>query len=548
MKMNEIFVVFLSLSISGTIIALVLFLLKPLIKDRFSKTWQYYIWLVVVVRLLLPLSSEMGIVGELFSQAGSYIAPQEQSVSLGDLIPGDAENTNLQLPSSLANEVAEKNTDYVQALKDNIWLFWLVIAFMLFVRKVTSYHSFVGYVKAGRKKVTDNEVLSLYQKVSEFVGMKKPLPLYKNELMSSPMLVGVVRPFIVLPDLSVNTEEICHILQHELTHYKRRDIFYKWLIQIAVCLHWFNPIVYVISREINKNCELACDEAVIKRMDEKTKIRYGDTLLATIKPDGGYSNAVISVTLNEDARLLKERLGAIMKFNKKSTLIGILTLILTVGVFCGATFIGAYAGQESTNDSVNATPKYSLYEPYGLTYDTEKDKLFYDGQTVRYFVDEFSNGHGYNAYYDYDLDGTIDLYAVRENDGENGILTGIAAYSQEDFDLRTLQIESEQNTESDYSEAYKMTIEEAPESLLLWVSQCETSVHDGIFVAEQNGRYYVYCRTTGGYDFEITPRGNNAKLTIYDTSDSGTGYALISVPYYEGLSIEHNDDTQNIVR
>jgi len=548
--MNEIFVLFLSLSISGTIIALALFLLKPLIKDRFSKTWQYYIWLVVIVRLLLPFSPEISIVGGLFNQADNYIAPQEQAVSLNDLIPGDAENTNLRLPSALATEADGKNTgnDYVQALKDNIWLFWLVIAFMLFVRKVTSYHSFVGYVKAGRKKVTDNELLSLYQEVSEFAGIKKPLPLYKNELMSSPMLVGVVRPFIVLPDLNVNVEEMRHILQHELTHYKRRDIYYKWLMQIAVCLHWFNPIVYLISREINKNCELACDETIIKRMDEKAKFRYGDTLLATIKPDGGYSNAVISVTLNEDARLLKERLGAIMKFTKKSTLAGVLTLVLTVAVFCGATLTGAYAQSENKANTIDTATKYSLYEPYGLTYNTETDKLYYDGQIVRYFVDEFSNGHGYNAYYDYDPDGTIDLYAVRENDGENGILTGIEIYSQKDFSLRTTQIEAEQNTEPDYSEAYKMTIDEAPESLLLWISQCETSVHDGIFVAEQNGRYYVYCHTAGGYDFEIIPHGNEAKLTIYDTDDSGTGYALISVPYYEGLSIEYNDDTKNIVR
>lgn len=547
--MNEIFILFLSLSISGTITALVLFLLKPIIRDRLSKTWQYYIWLIVVIRLLLPFSPEAGFVGGLFNQADKYIT-QKQAVSLNDLVPGGTENTNLRLPPALANKSAGKTTktDYAQALKDNIWLFWLVISFMLFVRKVTSYHSFAGYVKAGRKKVTDTELLSLAQEVSELTGIKKPLPLYKNELMSSPMLVGTVRPFVVLPDLNVNREEMRHILQHELTHYKRLDIFYKWLVQIAVCLHWFNPITYVISREINKNCELSCDEAVIKQIGEKEKYKYGDTLLAAIKPDGGYGNAVISVTLNEDARLLKERLDAIMKFRKKSALIGIVTLILTLGVLWGATFLGAYAGQENTNPSVKATSKYSLYEPYGLIYNSETDKLYYKGQTVRCFVDQFLNGRGYNAYYDFDPDGTIDLHTVRENDGENGVLTGIEAYSQTDFDLRTAQIKAGQNAEPDYSEAYKMTIEEAPESLLLWISQCEMSVHDGIFVAEQNGRYYVYCRTAGGYDFEIIPDGSEAKLTIHDTDDSGTGYALISVPCYEGLSIEYNDDIQNIVR
>ena len=546
--MIEIFTLFLSLSLSGTIIALILFLLKPIINDRFSRTWQYYIWLIVIIRLLLPFSPESGIVGGLFNQEDHYINIQEQAGASNDLIPDDTDNTNLPRSTSLGNESAQRSTgtETVKALKDNIWIFWLVIAAILFILKVTSYHSFVGHIKAGRKKITDPEMLSIYQEISKLTGIKKPLPLYQNELISTPMLMGVIRPFVVLPDLNVSRNATHHIFRHELTHYKRLDIFYKWLVQIAVCLHWFNPIVYLISREINKNCELACDEAIIKRMDKKEKYDYGDTLLATINPDGGHTNTVISITLNEDAKLLKERLGAIMNFHKKSAFISILTLILTVGIFCGVTFIGAYVGSDNKTDNVNDAPEYSIYQPYGLTYNAKMDKLYYDGQTVRYFADEFSD---YIAYYE-DPDGTIDLYAVRENDGGNGILTGINTYSQNDYDLRTVQMEAEQNLEPDYGEAHKMLIEEVPESLLLWISQCQTSVHDGPFATAQNGRYYVYCRTEGEYDFEITSHENEGALTIYDTNDSGTGhtliapytgYALISMPYYEMLSIRYGD-------
>ncbi|MGL6198445.1 MAG: M56 family metallopeptidase [Lachnospiraceae bacterium] len=541
--MIEIFTLFLSLSIAGTIIALILFLLKPIIQDRFSKTWQYYIWLIVIIRLLLPYSPGDGIVGGLFSQADHYSSVQEQAGSSNDLDSDDTENTNSQLSTSLENESTKRSTgtEAIQALKDNIWIFWLVIAAILFVRKVKSYHSFVGDIKAGRKKITDPEILSIYQGISKRAGVKRPLPLYQNELISTPMLAGVIRPFIVLPDLNVSRNEASNIFQHELTHYQRLDIFYKWLVQIAVCLHWFNPIVYLIGREINKNCELACDEAIIKRMDIREKYDYGDTLLATINPDGGHSNTVISITLNEDARLLKERLDAIMNFRKKSAIISILTLILTVGIFCGVTFIGAYVGADSTINSVNDAPEYSIYQPYDLTYNAKTDKLYYNEQTVRYFVDEYAEDGVCFAYGDYE--GMIDLYAVR--DRENRTLTGIEAYSQEDYDLRTAMIEAEGlNTEPDYAEAYRMLIEEVPESLLLWTNQCQTSAHEGPFVTEQRGRYFVYCRTAGEYDFEITTHGDEAELTIYDINDSGTsnaiarytGYALLSVPYYEGLS------------
>lgn len=548
--MIEIFTLFMSLSIAGTIIALILFLLKPIIQDRFSKTWQYYIWLIVIIRLLFPYSPGDGIVGGLFSQADHYSSVQEQTSSSNDLDSDDTENTNSQLSTSLENESTKRSTgtEATQDLKDYIWIFWLVIAAILFVRKVKSYHSFVGDIKAGRKKITDPQILSIYQGISKRAGVKRPLPLYQNELISTPMLVGIIRPFVVLPDLNVSRKEASNIFQHELTHYQRLDIFYKWLVQIAVCLHWFNPIVYLISREINKNCELACDEAIIKRMDEREKYDYGDTLLATINPDGGHSNAVISITLNEDARLLKERLGAIMNFRKKSAIISILTLILTVGIFCGVTFIGAYVGSDRTTDNVNDAPEYSIYQPYGLTYNAKTDKLYYDEQTVRYFVDEYADGGVCFAYGDYE--GTIDLYAVRENDGANRTLAGIEAYSQEDYDLRTALIEAEeQNTEPDYGEAYKMLIEETPESLLMWINQCQTSASEGPLVTEQRGRYFVYCRTAGEYDFELTAHRDEAELTIYDTNDSGTGnaiarytgYALISVPCYQDLSVEYND-------
>ncbi len=71
-----------------------------------------------------------------------------------------------------------------------------------------------------------------------------------------------------------------YIFVHELIHYKQRDMFYKWLIQIVVCAHWFNPFVYLLEKEVNKSCELSCDEKVISVLDDKARREYGDTLIS----------------------------------------------------------------------------------------------------------------------------------------------------------------------------------------------------------------------------------------------------------------------------
>lgn len=94
-------------------------------------------------------------------------------------------------------------------------------------------------------------------------------------------------------------------------------MFYKWLTQAVICLHWFNPFVYLMGREIAKACELSCDEAVISKLNTQQKRSYGDTLLNAVKTERSYKDSVISVTLCESKKLLSERLGAIMSYKKQ---------------------------------------------------------------------------------------------------------------------------------------------------------------------------------------------------------------------------------------
>lgn len=142
-------------------------------------------------------------------------------------------------------------------------------------------------------------------------GIRKPVELYINPLVSSPLLIGFFHPCIVLPEVDMQETGFDCILLHELTHLRRMDTVYKWLVQFTICLHWFNPLVHLMDREISRACELACDEAVIMKLDRE-KIRvYGDTLIHATGAGGTCKAPLSSVTLIEAKELLKERLGAI---------------------------------------------------------------------------------------------------------------------------------------------------------------------------------------------------------------------------------------------
>ena len=128
------------------------------------------------------------------------------------------------------------------------------------------------------------------------------------------------------------------ILAHELTHARRWDLLVKWWAAGVGCLHWFNPAVYLIRREIARACELACDEAVVKEMSPEGRRHYGETLLtlAAAPPAG-----LLAVTLCEEKKRLKERLVSLVWHRKRGPAAAALAVVLALAVGMALAFLGA---------------------------------------------------------------------------------------------------------------------------------------------------------------------------------------------------------------
>ena len=361
--MNDGLITFLSLSVAGAILFLILLLLKPLYKNRLSQKWQYYIWLIVIARLLIPFAPETNLVGNLFSAISTGVVEpitNAYSHTDGDILLGDDVGTN---PSVLAENQfydplpISKKAGAIEI----IGAVWFVVALILLIRKITIYQSFAKYVRAGCTEVTDIDKLEQLGKIIDSQNIKTSVELCSNSLISSPLLIGFWKPCIVLPTTDISISDFRFTILHELTHYKRMDMFYKWLTQAVICLHWFNPFVYMIRNEINRACELSCDEVVISDLSPKERRGYGDTLLNAIKAGGNYKNSVACVTLWESKKILSERLGAIMAYKKQSKVIVFLSIALAGLLLCGATYVGAYSSNplpnaEVSNDEKSKTP------------------------------------------------------------------------------------------------------------------------------------------------------------------------------------------------
>ncbi len=356
--MNEVLRTILSLSLSGSLLILFLLLCSPLYRRRISRQWQYYIWLVVILRLLVPVTVPVSLAGALFERtewenvrnmepetsdtAALNPAVWDNTVLRGDDVSWPVSRQDIPAAESEITADSRKSDALFHAGGDILWFLWLTGALLLLMRRITAYQSFVKYVRAGRREISDIHLLETFSEIKSRLRIAYCVELYENPQVSTPMLMGLRKPCIVLPTTSLTEEEFSCTVRHELIHCKRLDLLYKWLMQITLCLHWFNPLVWLMEKRLEHACELSCDEALISMLDDSGRRVYGDTLLHAAKTGCGCRHTTSAVTLCEEANLLKERLGAIMDYRKMTKGGVCALLLLTIVLCCGFTFTGAY--------------------------------------------------------------------------------------------------------------------------------------------------------------------------------------------------------------
>ncbi|MDE5718665.1 MAG: M56 family metallopeptidase, partial [Lachnospiraceae bacterium] len=339
--MNLIFKTVLSMSLSGALLILLLLFGGLVLKNRLSRQWQYYIWLIVLIRLWLPFGPEESLMGRVEQATEGMMAQMMQEAHPAGQNGGqDSEGEGVQNPGqspgldeqqntaqSASRSAAQRPTQFEaekpeESVTENgaspsegmalagqyLWVIWLTVALGMLIRKISMYQSYIKYVRAGAEPVSDVALLDRLSVTAQGMGIGRAIELCVNPHVASPMLVGYFHPCIVLPCADVQERKFCYMAMHELTHYKRRDIFYKWLVQLTVCLHWFNPFVYLMRREMERACEFACDEAVVAKMGYGHAADYGETLLDAMAAAGIYKEPFAAVTMSANKELLRDSL------------------------------------------------------------------------------------------------------------------------------------------------------------------------------------------------------------------------------------------------
>jgi len=317
----------LIMSASGSVLALLLFLCKPLMRERIPKATQYYLWLVVVFALLVPVS----IFATLPAPSTATETPVPtitEAVNRFVITQAEQSERNVMamppIPQIAPQVVAEPGFNVLAFITTYLVWVYPIGVMVLLLYYIVQYAIFAHLFR--RRNMPDSPgAIALLQQNCPGRAPR----LFCNKLAETPMLFGIFRPAIILPCQDYTHDEMQAILSHELTHLRRMDVLVKLLTLIATAVHWFNPIAWLVSREIDRTCELSCDEAVIRDMDNQGKKNYGSTLIL-VAANTMHPRSITSISMSENKKNLKERLGAIMKNKGFSPIIIIVSAIILI--------------------------------------------------------------------------------------------------------------------------------------------------------------------------------------------------------------------------
>ncbi len=271
--MEQLFKMVLILSGFGLCLTALILALKPITSKKFPARWQYIVWILVMISMLVPaykfIPKQQA--QKLVSVPNAdIILPQATDDKIYVTIPEDKQPTDAKnIPTSLSPQQKIR----LWSLAAYIWLFGACI-YMLAV--LGSYAAYLAKKRKTSVEISDSELLSAAMRE---LNIKRKIRLKMSEEIISPMLAGVIYPTIYIPQRAFEDENMRMVFLHELTHYKRGDLIVKWLAVFVNAVHWFNPFAYILCRNVGEACEISCDMAVTKNMTADEQKIYMKTIL-----------------------------------------------------------------------------------------------------------------------------------------------------------------------------------------------------------------------------------------------------------------------------
>lgn len=405
--------------VSSSVLILVVIALRYVLRGKLSLRMQYALWLLVLVRLLVPVSfgaSDLSVMNAVPERAPTVQQGTYKQDIVGERNDAPANAGTVGIPAQSMSEAAPPNlvqnvttatvtaptvekTDWARIAK-TVWLAGAAALGLVFLAVNLRFGK---KLRRSRERVEETDAC---------------LPVYESGETDTPCLFGVAKPSIyVTPDTRTEAETLRYALAHEQTHYRHGDNLWAVLRGVCLALHWYNPLVWWAAELSRRDAELACDEATIRRIGESERAAYGRTLIR-MTCEKRPALLVTATMMTDSGKGLKERISLLVKKPKTAAYTAVAVLLIA-GLSVACTFTG---GRENAE----------LVEPFGKHYVEEATVACAPGYTNAPIGGELE------VVADRDSDDVRTLLLKRMDNEEEQLYETVAevTLTKEEFDVR----------------------------------------------------------------------------------------------------------------
>ncbi len=381
MNLALLFKTALAASWQGSLVIAVILLLRPLLGLRVPAQWRSLLWMLALIRLLVPAFllppspasfENIPAVQHSVAQTQRALAPggpaavTDQGPDAGDL-------------ANFAVTPAEPDPSGISG--------WEIAALVWLAGASTLALLSIGATVRLRRRIQKDAqplhpaAIQAWERCRQELALPRAPQLVATSAVDSPALLGVFRPLLLIPSSAqYSREDWQNVFLHELAHFRRRDHWAQAVQLAALCVHWFNPLVWIGFRQLRSDRELAADEWALRHLDDSRTVSYGDTLLKILDAQSRPAWPTAIVGIGEDAAQLKQRLQRIANFTPKKvfgSVVGAATLLML-----GAVVVGRQLDPPDLSHYAGLSPAEILVTAAGSGDAPVVEKMLADGAMI----------------------------------------------------------------------------------------------------------------------------------------------------------------------
>ena len=321
--------------------ALVPLLLRRVLKKRYPARAVCLVWALLALRLLVPVQLTLPEAPVQVTPRTNYVMQDDRMLFEQAGLPVEQTParwvTDEQAAALSHANTSQTTTFNLTAVLRGLWLAGVVISA---IRQAVSYGILKRRLDRTAGPAERADLLDVLDSQRSGLGISRKIPLLISPAADCPMLAGFIRPALYLPDENISAADAAFIFRHELTHCRHGDLWLKLLLTAAQCVHWFNPLVYLIVRFAQEDIELACDDAVVRGQNAAYRRAYGETILRSAIAQSRRRQSLVSCFGDDKKTLMRRFEGLFDKSVKKRGAALIVLVALLTATLGGTIAVG----------------------------------------------------------------------------------------------------------------------------------------------------------------------------------------------------------------